>query len=84
VDLEIYKLRRLYEKNSPSIRIQSLFKGFKRRVAHTNYFQKRQKSIVYIQKMVRGWRQRKKVRRELRELMKEQGLEYLVMTTEEL
>jgi len=48
VDLEIYKLRRLYEKNSPSIRIQALFKGYKRRVAHTNYFQKKLKSIVYI------------------------------------
>jgi Leucine-rich repeat (LRR) protein len=66
VDLEIYKLRRLYEKNSPSIRIQALFKGYKRRVAHTNYFQKKLKSIIYIQKMVRGWLQRLRVKRELR------------------
>ena len=33
VDLEIYKLKRLFEKNSPSIRIQALFKGYKKRVA---------------------------------------------------
>jgi hypothetical protein len=55
VDLELYKLKRLFEKNSPSIRIQALFKGFKRRVVNTNYFAKRQKSIIYIQKMLRGW-----------------------------
>lgn len=55
VDLELYKLKRLFEKNSPSIRIQALFKGFKRRVVNTNYFAKRQKSIIFIQKMLRGW-----------------------------
>lgn len=84
VDLEIYKLKRLFEKNSPSIRIQALFKGYKRRVAHTNYFQRRTKSIIYIQKIARGWLQRLKVKRELRALMKEQGLEELAMTQQEL
>jgi hypothetical protein len=33
VDLEIYKLKRIYERNNPSIRIQSLFRGYKQRVA---------------------------------------------------
>ncbi|CDW85131.1 leucine-rich repeat and iq domain-containing protein 3 [Stylonychia lemnae] len=84
VELEIYKLKRLFEKNSPSIRIQSLFRGYKRRVAHSQYFEKRQKSIIYIQKMVRGWLQRLRMKRELRFLMKLQGLEYLTMTNTEL
>lgn len=35
VELEIYKLKRLFEKNSPAIRIQALYKGYKRRVAHS-------------------------------------------------
>ena len=34
--------------------------------------------------MVRGWHQRKKIRQELRALMKEQGLEELVMSQEEV
>jgi len=48
-----------------------LFKGYKRRVVNTNYFAKRQKSIIFIQKMLRGWIQRIKVKKELRALMKE-------------
>lgn len=34
--------------------------------------------------MLRGWFQRLKVKKELRDLMKEQGLEELVMSQEEL
>lgn len=34
--------------------------------------------------MIRGWLQRLRMKRELRFLMKMQGLEYLAMTTEEL
>lgn len=34
LDVELYKLKRLHEKNSPSIRIQSLFRGFKQRIAN--------------------------------------------------
>jgi hypothetical protein len=34
--------------------------------------------------MVRGWLQRLKTKRDLRRIMKEQGLEYLVMSQQEL
>ena len=32
IDIEIYKLKRLFERNSPSIRIQAFFRGVKKRV----------------------------------------------------
>ena len=80
IDLEIYKLKRLFERNSPSIRIQAIFKGYKQRVAHMQYFEKREKGIRYVQKMVRGWLQRLRMKKELRFLMKMQGLEYLAMS----
>ena len=34
LEIDIYRIRRIYEKNSPSVRIQSLFRGYKYRSDH--------------------------------------------------
>ena len=80
LDVEIYKLKRLHEKNSPSIRIQALFRGFRQRIANQRYFQKKMDSVVFIQKMTRAWLQRKEWKRQLIELMKENNMEDLLLT----
>jgi hypothetical protein len=48
LEVDIYRIKRLYEKNSPAIRIQSLFRGF--RVRSQSYYSAgdRQKAAVKI------------------------------------
>lgn len=47
LEVDIYRLKRIYERNSPSIRIQSLFRGFRVRTTYKNYFKHKKKSIEF-------------------------------------
>ena len=84
LEVDIYRLKRIFERNSPSIRIQSLFRGFSVRTTYKNYFKRKIKSIVKIQKYIRGWILRMKMKRELYEIMKEQGLAHLTFTSQQI
>jgi len=84
LEVDIYRLKRIYERNSPSIRIQSLFRGFKVRTSYKNYFKRKKKSIVRIQKFIRGWLMRKKMKQELYEIMEAEGLAHLTYTTQQI
>ena len=66
---DVYELKRIYEKNSPSITIQRCFRGFKIRKNVSNNINIKKESVVTIQKMVRGMLLRKRLRRELKEFM---------------
>jgi hypothetical protein len=83
-EVDIYRLKRIFERNSPSIRIQSLFRGFRVRTTYKNYFKRKRKSIIKIQKLVRGWILRKNMRRELYDIMKEEGLAHLTFTSQQI
>ena len=80
-EVDIYRLKRIFEWNSPSIRIQSLFRGFIVRTTYKNYFKRKIKSIVKIQKYVHGWilRMRMKMKSELYEIMKDQDSHILLI-----
>lgn len=83
-EVDIYRLKRIFERNSPSIRIQSLFRGFRVRTTYKNYFKRKKKSIIKIQKLARGWILRKKMRKELYDIMKEEGLAHLTFTSQQI
>ena len=60
LEVDVYRLKRIFERNSPSILIQSLYRGYMSRNASNLYFQQRLKYIKRIQANVRGWFVRKK------------------------
>ena len=84
LEVDIYRLKRIFERNSPSIRIQSLFRGFRVRITYKNYFKRKKKSIIKIQKWVRGWLMRKRMKAELYEIMKAEGLAHLTFTSKQI
>jgi hypothetical protein len=84
LEVDIYRLKRIFERNSPAMRIQSLFRGFRVRTTYKNYFKRKRKSIIRIQKIVRGWILRKKMRKELYDIMLEEGLAHLTFTSKQI
>jgi hypothetical protein len=68
---DVYALKRIYEKNSPSIMIQRCFRGYIVRKNVANSLGVKKESVIIIQKVVRGMLLRRRLRRELALLMKE-------------
>ena len=73
LDVEVYRIKRLFERNSPSIRIQSAFRGYYHRSKAVFSFMQRKKAAVFIQKMAKGWLFRLRMRKELKSILKSQG-----------
>lgn len=73
LEVDVYRLKRIFERNSPSILIQSLYRGYKSRNYQAFYYNKRKAKAVIIQKNVRGWLQRKKFLNDLKELLAVEG-----------
>jgi hypothetical protein len=48
VDVDVYRLKRIFEKNSPCVRIQSLFRGFRARKSTVFSMSRRITAIVMI------------------------------------
>jgi hypothetical protein len=48
LEVDIYRLRRIFERNSPSILIQSLYRGYRSRNYVKIYFNERKNKIVKI------------------------------------
>lgn len=84
LEVDIYRLKRCFERNSPSILIQSLFRGYKSRNFFKFYFKQRTANALFIQKHVRGWLQRRKFIKDLRDLLAYDGEEDLLLSTEEV
>ena len=55
LEVDVYRLKRIFERNSPSILIQSLYRGHRARNINEIYFKERKKKIILIQCIVRGW-----------------------------
>ena len=79
----IYKLQRKWEKCSPVIRIQALWRAYKVRKHVGGHFTERDKKAVIIQKHVRGWLMRKKWKKDLEQLLRDTNNEYLLFSPEE-
>jgi len=84
LEVDTYRLKRIFERNSPSIRIQCLFRGFSVRTTYKNYFKRKKTSIIKIQKFVRGWILRNRMKRELYDIMKAEGLAHLTFTSQQI
>ena len=48
LEVDIYRLKRCFERNSPSILIQSLFRGYKSRNFFKFYFKQRTQNALFI------------------------------------
>lgn len=65
LEVDVYRIRRIFERNSPSILIQSLYRGYRSRNFVKIYFNERKQKIVRLQKVIRGWLLRRRLRRDL-------------------
>ena len=79
----IYKLKRRWEKVSPAIRIQSLWRKYLVKKHIGSYVSERDKSAILIQKHVRGWLLRNSLRKDLESLLRETNNEELLYPPEE-
>lgn len=84
LDVDVYRLKRIFERNSPSILIQSFWRGCASRNKAEGYYKKRQASIVKLQGWFRALLARKLYMRELRALLQKTGDEDLLMTNDEI
>ena len=84
LEVDIYRLKRIFERNSPSILIQSLYRGYRSRNFVKIYFNERKNKIIKIQKVVRGWIMRRKFKRDLKDMLAYTNQEYLLMTNKEI
>ncbi|CDW83920.1 leucine-rich repeat and iq domain-containing protein 3 [Stylonychia lemnae] len=83
LEVDIYRIKRMFERNSPSIRIQSLYRGYDyRSKAVFSYAQKKQ-AAIRIQKVARGWLYRRKIKKELQMLLKQNDMDYLLMSQDQ-
>ena len=78
------KVKRIFERNSPSILIQSLYRGYRSRNYVKIYFNERRNKIIRIQKIARGFLQRMKLKRDLRDMLRYNNEEHLMMSNVEL
>ena len=79
----LYKLRRKYEKCSPVIKIQSLWRSYYVRKHMGGHLSERDQHAIIIQKHVRGWLLRLRLRRDLEQLLKDTNNEFLLYTPQE-
>lgn len=84
LEVDIYRLRRIFERNSPSILIQSLYRGYRSRNIVKIYFNERKHKIIKIQKIARGFLLRQKLKRDLRDMLVWTNEEHLMMSNVEL
>jgi len=79
----LYKLRRKYEHCSAVLRIQSLWRGYKVRKNIGGFVGKRDQAATTIQRLVRGFLLRKKLKRDLESLLKTSNKQFLLFEPEE-
>lgn len=84
LEVDVYRLKRIFERNSPSILIQSFWRGCASRNNAKGYYKKRLDSIIRLQGWFRAVLARKKYMLELRALLKQTGEEDLLMTNDEI
>jgi hypothetical protein len=84
LDVDAYRLNRIYERNSPSILIQSLYRGYRSRNFMKIYFNERKAKVIAIQRHVRGWLARCKYERDLAALLRITGDDDLLKTEDEI
>ena len=79
----IYKLRRKYERCSAIIRIQSLWRGYKVRKNIGGFVGKRDQAATTIQRYIRGFLLRNKLKKDLESLLKNSNKQFLLYEPEE-
>lgn len=70
LEVDLYRIKRLFERNSPSIRIQSVYRGYMYRSKAVYSYSQKKQAAIKIQKVIRGWLYRRKIRKELKNLLK--------------
>jgi hypothetical protein len=73
LEIDIWRLKRLFERSSPVIFIQTCFRGFRERKKFKKVYLRARDAAKMIQKIIRGYLLRKRNKDELRKLEKELG-----------
>ncbi|CDW75240.1 leucine-rich repeat and iq domain-containing protein 3 [Stylonychia lemnae] len=84
LDIDVYQLCRIYEKNSPIIAIQRTFRGYRERKTVKIIKKSRDDAATKVQKIFRGWFLRLKSRRELENFAIDSGLSHLLLSQQQL
>lgn len=84
LEVDIYRLKRIFERNSPTILIQSLYRGYRSKNYVKIYFNERKQKIIRIQRLVRGFLLRQKLKRDLRDMLRYTNEEHLLLSNIEL
>ena len=79
----LYKLRRKLEKCSPAIKIQSLWRRYYVRKHMGGHLSARDRHAIMIQKHVRGWLLRLRLRKDLEKLLKDTNNEFLLYSPQQ-
>jgi len=73
LEVDVYRLRRIFERNSPSTMIQAIFRGFRQRHYVRIKAVDNEKKVVKIQKVIRGWLVRNRFKKELMDMLQLTG-----------
>ena len=84
LEVDTYRLRRIFERNSPSILIQSLYRGYRSRNYVKIYYSERRQKIIKLQKVARGFLLRLKLKKDLKDMLGLTNEEHLMMSNIEL
>ena len=80
LDIDLYQLKRIYERNSPIMTIQRYYKGYKERKLISKITDVRYQAAQRIQKIFRGWYFRLKCKRDLELFALTNGLGSLLLS----
>jgi hypothetical protein len=69
LEVDVYRLKRIFERNSPSTLIQSLYRGWRQRNQARLQMQHKLIRIVKIQSIMRGWLCRNRFKKELMDML---------------
>ena len=69
LEVDIYRLRRIFERNSPSTLIQTVYRGYRQRNWVKIRAADRIEKTVKLQKVIRGWLVRNRFKKDLRDML---------------
>jgi len=84
LEVDVYRLKRIFERNSPSILIQAVYRGWRQRNLVRLQMHQKIIKVVKIQKVIRGFLTRLRFKRELMDMLQLTGQQYLMMTNQQI
>jgi hypothetical protein len=84
LEVDVYRLKRIFERNSPSIMIQAVYRGYRQRNRVRQKMQDKMFKIIKIQKVVRGWITRHRFKKDLYDMLALSNQQFLLLSNKEI